>query len=223
MCWHPQKFNKPKNDTVAQAVLYRRCVSTTLYSPQFERKIAQLCFTWLPLSAPSPPEPTLSQNQQVENQNPEHLDDDKLLAFLKRKIYICDVRAAWRSCNVFTTSWIRAVQGQRVKRCPKEEEAGVKNLGDNKQAGRGRRVDWQRACFLWPLVGRWRQQQAAVSGKLCTNQCHADQRRTIQYIFAAAQKVGFIRTNHTNREFTSYLFFFLFLWVGGPHNGSADV
>ena len=102
----------------------------------------------MPLSAPSPPEPTLSQNQQVENQNPEHLDDDKLLAFLKRKIYICDVRAAWRSCNVFTTSWIRAVQGQRVKRCPKEEEAGVKNLGDNKQAGRGRRVDWQRACFL---------------------------------------------------------------------------
>ena len=40
------------------------------------------------------------------------------------------------------------MQGQRVKRCPKEEEAGVKNLGDNKQAGRGRRVDWQRACFL---------------------------------------------------------------------------
>ena len=200
-------------------MLYRRCVSTTLYSPQFERKIAQLCFPWLPLSAPSPPEPTLSQDQhqQVENQNPEHLDDDKLSAFLKRKIY--NVRAAWRSCNVFTTSWIRAVQGQRVKRCPKEEEAGVKNLGDNKQAGRGRRVDWQRACFLCgATLGGSRPR--SLGNCAPTNATRTNVELSNISLLQLKRLALFWQTIPTE---SSPLIFFFFLWVGDSHNGSADI
>ena len=117
------------------------------------------------------------------------------------------------------------MQGQRVKRCPKEEEAGVKNLGDNKQAGRGRRVDWQRACFL---CGATLGGEVEAAGRGLWEIVHQPMPRgpTSNYpIYLCFSSKGWLYSDNLyQRRVQLLLFLFLFFFgLGGPHNGSADV